>query len=79
MSCWNEKDGEFSYLELYCLVVLFICSAIDTEWRDDLLKWWNLQLFGNEQGCRFTEKIKKEDTGMVSSSFEPIMEMSMVE
>ena len=42
MSCWSEKDGEFSYRELYRLVVSFIRNAVDIDWRDDLLKWWNL-------------------------------------
>lgn len=44
MSSWSEKDGEFSYCELYCLVVSFICNAVDIDWRDDLLKWWNLYI-----------------------------------
>ena len=42
MSCWSEKDGEFSYRELYRLVVSFIRNAVNVDWRDDLLKWWNL-------------------------------------
>ncbi|KAG6374560.1 hypothetical protein JVT61DRAFT_3909 [Boletus reticuloceps] len=67
MSCWSEKDGEFSYHELYRLVVSFICNAVDIDWRGDLLKWWNLQLFGNEKGRGFKGDTKSNNTSESSS------------
>ncbi|KAN0080290.1 hypothetical protein V8E55_009856, partial [Tylopilus felleus] len=72
----SEKDGEFSYCELYRLVVSFIRNVVNIDWRDDLLKWWNLYLFGNEMGCGFKGDVKNNSTS--TSSSEPA-EMSMIE
>ena len=41
MSQWCESDGVLSYFDLYRVIVSFIRNAINTEWRDGLLKWWN--------------------------------------
>jgi hypothetical protein len=40
-SQWCESDGVLSYFKLYRTIVSFIRDAIDTEWKDDLLKWRN--------------------------------------
>ncbi|KAF9224493.1 hypothetical protein BS17DRAFT_766515 [Gyrodon lividus] len=49
-SQWNELDGKLSYCELYRSIVSFLRDPPDTEWRDELLKWWNKELFGDENG-----------------------------
>ncbi|KAG8217106.1 hypothetical protein J3R82DRAFT_5136 [Butyriboletus roseoflavus] len=39
---WNEIDGNLNYLTMYRAIVHFIQDPINTRWRDDLLKWWNI-------------------------------------
>ncbi|KAG9308734.1 hypothetical protein JVU11DRAFT_11522 [Chiua virens] len=72
MLTWNEKDREFSYWEFYNNIISYICNAVDKEWRDDLLRWWNvqviLQLFGNEKGRVFNADIKKDTSASSSGS-----------
>ncbi|KAG6370181.1 hypothetical protein JVT61DRAFT_12328 [Boletus reticuloceps] len=68
MPCWSEQDGQFSFRELYRLVVYFIENAVDVGWKEELLQWWNLQMFGNKRGRGFEGRAKSNCNSASSSS-----------
>ncbi|KAG8218943.1 hypothetical protein J3R82DRAFT_4654 [Butyriboletus roseoflavus] len=78
MSVWSEKDGEFSYRDFYHYIITYIHNAVDRAWRDNLIKWWNVQLFGNEQGRVYNADMKKEAATSAFSDSEP-RAMTMME
>ncbi|KIJ58171.1 hypothetical protein HYDPIDRAFT_34427 [Hydnomerulius pinastri MD-312] len=61
MNQWNENDGPFNYRVFYYNVISFIRDCHDKEWAADLLKWWNVQLFKNENGRNADHSSDDED------------------
>lgn len=47
---WSETDGAFNYREFYNNIIELIEDSPDPEWKEDLLKAWNVKLFKNEEG-----------------------------
>ncbi|KAG1846636.1 hypothetical protein F4604DRAFT_1936308 [Suillus subluteus] len=49
-NAWSEIDGAFNYREFYNNIIELIEDSPDPEWKEDLLKAWNVKLFKNEEG-----------------------------
>ncbi|KAG1771128.1 hypothetical protein EV702DRAFT_1049032 [Suillus placidus] len=49
-NAWSEIDGAFNYLEFYNNIIELIEDSPDPEWKEDLLKAWNVKLFKNKEG-----------------------------
>ncbi|KAG1726130.1 hypothetical protein EDB19DRAFT_1914745 [Suillus lakei] len=47
---WSDIDGKFKYPEFYYNIIDFIRDCGDTDWVQELKKWWNVMLFKNEDG-----------------------------
>ncbi|KAG1795446.1 uncharacterized protein HD556DRAFT_1442302 [Suillus plorans] len=47
---WSEIDGAFNYREFYNNIIELIEDSPDPDWKEDLLKAWNVKLFKNEEG-----------------------------
>ncbi|KAG2072056.1 hypothetical protein BDR04DRAFT_1153814, partial [Suillus decipiens] len=47
---WSEIDGAFNYQEFYNNIIELIEDSPDPEWKEDLLKAWNVKIFENEEG-----------------------------
>ncbi|KAF8834665.1 hypothetical protein BDN67DRAFT_1072638 [Paxillus ammoniavirescens] len=72
MNQWNEDDSTFNYRIFYYNVVSLICDCKDKVWVADLLKWWNVQLFKNENGCQVDrdsdDEANSDSVGVSNSS-----------
>ncbi|KAG6377893.1 hypothetical protein JVT61DRAFT_14680 [Boletus reticuloceps] len=53
---WNEMDGNVNYCDMYKAIIRFLQDAVDKKWKDGLLRWWNKEIFGNENGRASSEK-----------------------
>ncbi|KAG1896790.1 uncharacterized protein F5891DRAFT_983207 [Suillus fuscotomentosus] len=49
-NAWSEIDGAFNYREFYNNIIELIEDSPDPEWKEDLLKAWNVKIFKNEEG-----------------------------
>ncbi|KAG1763822.1 hypothetical protein EV702DRAFT_1051618 [Suillus placidus] len=49
-NAWSEVDGDFNYRDFYNNIVDLIEDSPDPEWKDELLRAWNLKLFKSEEG-----------------------------
>ncbi|KAG2029461.1 hypothetical protein BDR03DRAFT_1018347, partial [Suillus americanus] len=49
-NAWSEIDGAFNYREFYNNIIDLIKDSPDPEWKEELLKAWNVKLFKNEEG-----------------------------
>ncbi|KAG1763509.1 hypothetical protein EV702DRAFT_1272533 [Suillus placidus] len=60
-NAWSEIDGAFNYREFYNNIIDLIEDSPDPEWKEELLKAWNMKLFKNEEGrdCNNTEECEK--------------------
>ncbi|KAG1811075.1 hypothetical protein EV424DRAFT_1349712 [Suillus variegatus] len=47
---WSDINGNFKYPEFYHNIIDFIRNCGDTDWVEELKKWWNMPLFKNEAG-----------------------------
>ncbi|KAG6369750.1 hypothetical protein JVT61DRAFT_13620 [Boletus reticuloceps] len=68
MSKWCKSDGVLNYFGLYHVIVSFIHNIINTKWRDDLLKWWNKEMFGSENGHAHSNPKSLRNEGEASSA-----------
>ncbi|KIJ11126.1 hypothetical protein PAXINDRAFT_157414 [Paxillus involutus ATCC 200175] len=59
---WGETDGPFSYRLFYYTIMEEIEDCVDLEWKDDLLKHYNMLLFKDENGRSSDSKEKLDDT-----------------
>ncbi|KAH7881810.1 hypothetical protein F5I97DRAFT_2000613 [Phlebopus sp. FC_14] len=75
-SQWSEVDEELNYYAMYRGIVSFIRDAPDTAWRDELLKWWNKELFSDENGHGNSKK-KTEGTSLTWMSMMERMHAQM--
>ncbi|KAI9435703.1 hypothetical protein H4582DRAFT_2079310 [Lactarius indigo] len=66
---WSGQDGKFNYQDFADM--LFQVFKQDDKWTDETIWWWNVELFGNENGLRsagsakgatsrFLEKVKDQ-------------------
>ncbi|KAH7891069.1 hypothetical protein F5I97DRAFT_1923612 [Phlebopus sp. FC_14] len=75
-SQWSEVDEELNYYAMYRGIVSFIRDAPDTAWRNELLKWWNKELFSDENG-RGNSKKKTKGTSSTRMSMMECMHAQM--
>ncbi|KAG1720614.1 hypothetical protein EDB19DRAFT_1917834 [Suillus lakei] len=47
---WSKINGSFNYRDFYNNIVKLIKDLPDPEWKEELLKAWNVKLFKNEEG-----------------------------
>ncbi|KAG1904173.1 uncharacterized protein F5891DRAFT_1184355 [Suillus fuscotomentosus] len=66
---WSEVNGDFNYRDFYNNIVDLIEDSPDPEWKDKLLRAWNMKLFKNEEG-REGDSITSKDNNISSTSHE---------
>ncbi|KAG1733553.1 hypothetical protein EDB19DRAFT_1911541 [Suillus lakei] len=49
-NAWSKINGSFNYRDFYNNIVELIEDSPDPEWKEELLKAWNVKLFKNEEG-----------------------------
>ncbi|KAG8218888.1 hypothetical protein J3R82DRAFT_4567 [Butyriboletus roseoflavus] len=80
MNQWHENDGVLSYFDQYHKIVSLIQNHVDTTWRDDLLKWWNKQMFGNKNSHSHSNSKNLKNEAEVSCSSTSVRQpMSIME
>ncbi|KAG2067993.1 hypothetical protein BDR04DRAFT_1158352 [Suillus decipiens] len=64
-NAWSEVDGAFNYRDFYNNIIELIDDSPDPEWKEELIKVWNVKLFKNEEGH---DSNGTQDDNRVSSS-----------
>ncbi|KAI9431818.1 hypothetical protein H4582DRAFT_2062416 [Lactarius indigo] len=61
---WSGQDGKFDYQDFADM--LFQVFKQDDKWTDETIRWWNVELFGNENGLRSAGSAKGATSGFLA-------------
>ncbi|KAH8977902.1 hypothetical protein EDB86DRAFT_3091303 [Lactarius hatsudake] len=60
---WSGQDGKFDYQDFADM--LFQVFKHDDDWTEQTIRWWNVELFGNENGLRSAGSAKGATSGFL--------------
>ncbi|KAH9039662.1 hypothetical protein EDB85DRAFT_2141166 [Lactarius pseudohatsudake] len=63
-SAWNGQDGKFDYQDFADM--LFQVFKHDDDWTEQTIRWWNVELFGNENGLRSAGSYRGATSGFLA-------------
>ncbi|KAH9050804.1 hypothetical protein EDB87DRAFT_1755672 [Lactarius vividus] len=63
-SAWSGQDGKFDYQDFADM--LFQVFKHDDDWTEQTIRWWNVELFGNENGQRSAGSDKGVTSGFLA-------------
>ncbi|KAH9167311.1 hypothetical protein EDB89DRAFT_2232445, partial [Lactarius sanguifluus] len=61
---WSGQDGKFDYQDF--VDMLFQVFKHDDIWTEQTIRWWNVELFGNENGLRSAGSAKGVTSGFLA-------------
>ncbi|KAI9431146.1 hypothetical protein H4582DRAFT_2085408 [Lactarius indigo] len=61
---WTSQDGKFDYQDFADM--LFQVFKHDDNWTEQTIRWWNVELFGNENGLRSAGSDKGATSGFLA-------------
>ncbi|KAH8983888.1 hypothetical protein EDB86DRAFT_3084964 [Lactarius hatsudake] len=61
---WSSQDGKFDYQDFADM--LFQVFKHDDDWTEQTIRWWNVELFGNENGLRSAGSAKGATSGFLA-------------
>ncbi|KAH9024767.1 hypothetical protein EDB85DRAFT_1894198 [Lactarius pseudohatsudake] len=64
LSAWNGQDGKFDYQDFTDM--LFQVFKHDDDWTEQTIRWWNVELFGNENGLRSAGSYRGATSGFLA-------------